>query len=445
MRIHHYVILLMISGFAVPISAADSVVSSSKTEGGIKFNPFLWASEPPDDCPFPQSSEFAGVYFEGVCSDYRVADTWYPSWADDGNLYSPFTDGGLNGLDCTSDGGDQRNRLDATTPVGSVTHTGQAVMHGNDPLNLELRNTSGLQTASALPYMGRYPCGSLLHKDIWYYGTYCLDPKSSIEREGWIYNWPVLGPMPGFRISKDYGVTWSESPHTPEKPLFPEPSKFMGTVKMGAPHFVDFGRDMEHSPDGKAYLLGQGADENDPQPRIANLSWITADQVYLSRVTPSVENINDISKYEFFAGHTEDGNPRWSSNFADIRPLLEWNNHMGCVTATWDPSVQRYLMCVTDGRKTSGKMSSYILESKTITGPWKMVAYLKDFGEQGYFLNIPSKFIAKDGRGMWLCYSANFYSPPGENVQPNPPGSNYGLVLQRIRLVTPGEKADMKK
>ena len=27
-------------------------------------------------------------------------------------------------------------------------------------------------------------------------------------------------------------------------------------VKLGAPHFVDFGRNSEHSPDGRAYLVG---------------------------------------------------------------------------------------------------------------------------------------------------------------------------------------------
>ena len=67
-------------------------------------------------------------------------------------------------------------------------------------------------------------------------------------------------------------------------------------------------------PDGKAYLLGMGAEEHDPQPRPciklgkpgevfqvvegctddfahANLSWITADQVYLARVNPSPESL----------------------------------------------------------------------------------------------------------------------------------------------------------
>ena len=64
---------------------------------------------------------------------------------------------------------------------------------------------------------------------------------------------------------------------------------------------------MEHSPDGKAYLVGMGAEENDPKPRYANLSWITADQIYLARVNPSVEAINDVAKYEFFAGNDAAG------------------------------------------------------------------------------------------------------------------------------------------
>jgi len=34
--------------------------------------------------------------------------------------------------------------------------------------------------------------------------------------------------------------------------------------------------------------------------------------------------------------------------------------------------------------------------------------FLESFGEQGYFVNIPSKFIEEDGRTLWLCYSANF-------------------------------------
>jgi len=66
---------------------------------------------------------------------------------------------------------------------------------------------------------------------------------------------------------------------------------------------------------------------------------------------------------------------------------------------------------------------------------------MKDFGEQAYFLNFPSKFIGADGRRLWLCYSANF-APNWNNMRLllNPPGGRYGLCLHECRLLAPGEK-----
>ena len=83
-------------------------------------------------------------------------------------------------------------------------------------------------------------------------------------------------------------------------------------------------------------------------------------------------------------------------------------------------------------------MNSYILESDKITGPWKLVTYMKEFGEQGYFLNFPSKFISKDGLTLWLCYSGNF-SQGWNNIRFKaiPAGSRYGLVLQQVKLLNP--------
>jgi len=57
------------------------------------------------------------------------------------------------------------------------------------------------------------------------------------------------------------------------------------------------------------------------------------------------------------------------------------------------------------------------------------------FGEQAYFLNIPSKFISGDGLTMWLCYSANF---PNSHLkapwEPKPEGSLYTMSLHEFRL-----------
>ena len=242
----------------------------------------------------------------------------------------------------------------------------------------------------------------------------------------------------GFRYSTDYGKTWHDTPHTPSQPLFAEPKQPGGKVKMGAPHFVDFGRNMQYSPDGKAYLVGHGATDPDPKPRDANLSWITGDQIYMARVTPSVQNMNDASKYEFFGGHDASGRAIWTRDFSRIRPLVDWNNNTGCVTMTYDAPLRKYLLVITDGGNTISKFNTYILESGQLTGPWRLVVYLRHFGEQGYFVNFPSKFIGKDGRSAWLCYAANFTNGYlHTNYRDDPPGGGYGMTLQEVRLLGP--------
>jgi hypothetical protein len=427
--------LLWLASLAGSLLGADFAVAAESATPR-NFEPFVWKSEPPPGCPFEPSKEITGIEFLGVHSDYRFADTWYPSWAADGNLYSPWTDGDVHGevsvsdaitLDTNSFGGFRAVRGKATT--------GQAVLIGDDPLKLTVKSLGRVQ-ADPQPYGGRYPCGSLVYHGVWYYGTYCLSPAGSPRIGTTNYKWPWLGPLVGFRTSADFGKTWMETPHTPGRPLFRETGMWGHPVKIGAPHFVDFGKDMEHSPDGMAYLVAQGADSSNPQPRPAHLSWITADQVYLLRVKPSLETINAPKAYEFFAGHDAQGHPKWVRDLKQIKPLLEWNNHMGCVTATYFAPVKKFLMCVTDGGNTCARMDTYILEADALTGPWRLVTYLKNFGEQSYFVNFPSKFISPDGRTAWLCYSGNF-APDwnGEKIKVNPPGTRYGLVLQKIRLL----------
>ena len=388
-------------------------------------NPLLWPSSPPADCPFEPSTDIAGILFTGRRNEYTNADTWYPTWASDGAMYSPWTDGRVGNEGCDS--------------IGEDARTGNGKIVGDDPLRLEVTSL-GTEPASPLPYGGRYPCGSLVHNGIWYYGTYCLmnedrSTKSDVTIDGQRYNWGVLGPFVGFRLSRDFGKTWTPSPHTPTRPLFPEPARPGGPLKIGAPHFVDFGRDMEHSPDGKAYLVGHGAPDRDPKPRRANLSWVTGDQIYMCRVTPAPEAIHDASQYEFLGGRGAGGEPVWTRNFARIHPLVDWNNHCGCVTMTYVAPLKKYILCITDGWPTVGTFDTYILESDRITGPWKLVTYMAKFGDEAYFVNIPSKFISADGRTAWLCYAANFAGGKSD-----PPGSRYGMCLQEIRLLTLKER-----
>lgn len=390
----------------------------------------VWPSEPYSDCPFINSTEITGVAFTGRHKEYAetAADTWYPSWAADGNMYSPFADGKVGDIkvDCKLYG-DQKK---------TVTF-GQAKIVGDDPMNLEVI-AIGSQTAFLLPYYARYPTASLVYNGIWYYGTQVFDDLWGTC--GWAC---VQGPFVGFSISRDYGKIWFDPVLTPTRNLFGETSMNGAKVKMGSPHFVDFGKNMEHSPDGKAYLVAHGA----TRPEAHN-SVFSGDAIYLSRVSPTPENINDLSKYEFFAGYDSLTRlPKWSRKFSDVQPLFDWLDRTGPVSITYDAPLKKYLMCVTHGWPTVGTFDTYILEADAaaivgpnprpmLSVPWRLVTFMRKFGEQAYFVNIPSKFVSSDGRTVWLCYT-NDYT---ENHAKNPPVGPGALVLQEIKLLGPNGK-----
>jgi hypothetical protein len=279
---------------------------------------------------------------------------------------------------------------------------------------------------SAIAFLGNHV--AYTDADIWY-PSWASDGNMK-------YSWAICGPLPGFRISKDYGKSWIPCPHTPDNPLFPESGKNGNLVKMGTLHFVDFGQNLDNSPDGYAYLVGHGGADDDPHPRLANNSWIAGDAVYPARVKPSAETINDLESYEFYAGKDQNSNSVWSHNFSHIKPVMEWMHHIGCTNITYDKPLYKYLMCVTDGWPGIENMNSYILESDNITGPFKLITYMKNFGTQGYFMTIPSKFIGADGNSFWLSYSANFSQDYfGDITRANPAGSRYAWNLQQVRLV----------
>jgi hypothetical protein len=438
--------------------AAQSARGVEGRAGAGRRYPGEWESQAPAGCPLPVSRALRGLYFTGRHQEYAHADTWYLSWASDDVQYSSFADGYV--LDAAG------NKVHAACDQGFNSTTGFAKVAGDDPMHLEV-TALGNWKSSGMPYGGRYPCANLMHDGIWYYGTYCCDIDYR-KTAGVDYNWAWLGPFLGCRYSRDLGKTWVESPCRSWAPLFAQdihgaagqlralehtkkvmdgdaPGSDVGSLipqvglpQLGVMHFVDFGKNMQHSPDGKAYLVGHGAAPDAPHPRLGAVSWLSGDAIYLARVALSPQTVNDASQYEFFAGYDARGAARWSHRFEEMKPMLEWPNHLGSVTITYNPGLDRYLMCIADGWPSTRTISTLILEAKTVAGPWRLVSYLKDFGAQGYFVNIPGRFIQPDGKTMWLCYSANFTNDWLHTHYPiDPPGSRYGMCLQEFKL--PGQ------
>lgn len=382
-----------------------------------------WPSLCPILCPFPPSDEIRAVFFTGRHREYENADTWYPSWASDDNLYSPFTDGVVGGVKSYSAGSWE-------VPQGTLIDifrgkapphptTGEAMISGDDPLSLEVTPV-GTYAGSGTPYDERYPSASLVHDGIWYYGTYAY-LKTGIGPQ-----FETIGPFIGFRYSRDYGKTWTDTPHTGANNLFQESAFAEHRVKMGIPHFVDLGKNMQNSPDGKAYLVGHGAARSSAERPI----WIRGDQVYIARVVPSPADVNDRSKWEFFAGHDGQDRPIWTPDFHQIRPIVDWPGHTGPVSITYFAPLGKYILCISCGWPAGDFMfDTYLLESEQITGPWKIITYMQRFGPRGYFPNFPSKFISNDGSKAWLCFAND---TTDGLLKANPRGGRYALCLHEI-------------
>lgn len=394
----------------------------------------------------------------------QSADTWYPTASLDGKLYTPWTDGTVHGVRSGSYAG-----KGATTGM-AIVQLPKDFKPVQDTFKLIVENVSTFH-ASSEPYQGRYPCGSLYYKGVWWYGTYSLENPGPENPGPNCGNWCVQGPFCGFRWSTDEGKTWTDPRNNMTSGtdnLFGESAFNNSKVKYGAPHVVDFGRELEHSPDGKMYIIGHGA-----SLPTAHQSWMQGDEVYLARVTPTIEAVNDNTQWEFFAGKSSDGaaapsapptptlhppNPnaappqaaddKWvKGDISAAKPLLTWRNHTGVTTMTWVPAVKKFIVAISTPSftpYTNKQFDTYFLESDAMTGPFKLVHYMNEFGPEAYFVNIPSSFMdtataSTTGAGpsasstainAFLSYSANF-AFKGNST---PIGSGYHWALQQFRF-----------
>lgn len=381
----------------------------------------VWPNTPPPNIPFPPSVDLLGFEFAyGANSQPKNirADTWFPSWGADDALYSGYTDGTVQGVGSGS--------------AGNGT-TGMAILYGDDPYNLTAVVPRTAWPANSAPYKGRYPSTNLHYKGVWAQGTYTVDsyhPYPAVPENGGV--WCVQGPFTWWRTSGDGGLTWDDGGHfnlaNYSDTLLGEAGVNNSKVKIGAAHIVDFGKNMEHSPDGKFYMVSHGADQPSDYE-----GWMQGSQVYLARAPPAPSTINDPTVYEFYSGG-HGPTATWSSKLSEAAPLITWGNRTGVVTLSWHPLLLKYIMVVSnpthspftgsDAPPFNVTYDTYFLESDEITGPWALVSYAAQFGPQAYFANIPSKFMGMSpsgsrtgvGSGIYTGARAGFASVPSASA-----------------------------
>lgn len=408
-----------ISGSGTSVTwTAPAIGTGRPAKAGL----WIWNRSLPTGCPVPLSTDLPGIAFQGRASTAHFCDTWMPTWASDGSMYSPWQDGVLLTPPFVNMGGWHAG--DATAL------NGWARIVGDDPQDLLIPNAGELAGPRG-NWSGRYPAGMFAKDGVVYYGvrsTAVYDPAGNLSTDPNTNYRYASGTFIGFYTSTDGGGSWSASPDA-GSPLFNEQTGGNQRLKFGQPYLVDHGRNQQHSPDGRVYFVSSGSTDTS-----AATDHLNDDQVYLCRVSASVGGINNPANWQFWNGSG------WTSTLSSAQPIFEWRNHVSGATMTWNAGLGKYLMLLyrngytVTGTKTDfGEFDTYILESASMTGPWKLVHYLPSFGKQGYYPNLPSKFLSDDGRNGWMWFGANF--SPWDREQ-DPPGSGYHLCEQRIRFLT---------
>eukprot|EP00040_Diaphanoeca_grandis_P019493 m.102940 g.102940 ORF g.102940 m.102940 type:complete len:427 (-) comp27452_c0_seq1:54-1334(-) len=373
--------------------------------------------------PFVTSKIFSSVELLSAAKQVPKysADTFYPSEDRNGDLFSGFDDGCCDGVCVNS--------------AGPHFETGSAIVSGSNWDALTVVAPGGVIIESGLPMQGRYTCANFVTNGTWWVGTYGLAiGDASCEAGTGVLQFCDMGPFVGFRYSIDRGMTWKEPSLNVTNNLFGE--AYNHPIKFGAPHTVDHGPENRDSPDGRVYMVGNGCLHATLN---SNCSWISGDAVFLARASnfsaTDPDSLNARSNWEFSCGQ----GCGWTSEVTKAKPVFTWKGRVGTVTATWNPFIKRYILCITTPSvlpSTVGPYDTYFLETPSLTdGPFSLISYLPQFGQQAYFVSLPQKWLTADG-GV-LSFSANFACKSAQNCSSNIPGAAYGAVLMPIKFGQP--------
>jgi Domain of unknown function (DUF4185) len=317
---------------------------------------------PAAPAPYPPSHVIAEVKFDFLYHDRRAhgSDNWPITWADDDHQYAAWGDGGGFG---------------GTNKVGRVS-LGVARVEGNAESYRGVNVWGGHNGENPAIFKGK---------------SYGL-----ISVQGTLYMW--VSPGSDARSygearlyrSTNYGASWTEADWA-----------FLKSDHIIMPTFLQFGKDYEGARDDFVYIYASNL-RND-----RSLQVQTPGEVALMRVPKT--SIMDRSRYDFFAGVDEPGNPKWTSDLAAREPVFRDPNGVGWnLSVSYNPGLQRYLLMTEHTKSSQGNFGMF--DAPAPWGPWTTVNYVKAFGAPSiqastFFWNFSNKWLSADGEHFVLVFT----------------------------------------
>jgi hypothetical protein len=306
--------------------------------------------------PYPASAVIASITWDWstLAQTAEGSDLWPVTWADDGNLYASWGDGGgFGGTNSNGRVGMGFARLEGP----AESYLGVNVNGGKSPENL-----------ASFPNSGK--------------------TVGLLSVDGTLYSWVNTqnSNPPDVKLawSTDYGATWQLS------------SWRFASSTFAPSTFLNFGKGYAGARDGFVYFYGGKWGSN-------------SKDLYLGRVVKG--QVKDPNACECFTGLDASGSPTWSHDVGSRRPVftdpnsVEFNGALK-TQAVFNPGINRYLLTVFHG----GPGMLGVFDGPEPWGPWATVVYVNDFGGmtsggEGLSSSFPTKWISADGLTMWNVFS----------------------------------------
>jgi len=294
--------------------------------------------------------------------DAPGSDNWPMTWANDGNLYTSWGDGGGFG---------------GTNSDGRVS-LGVARVEGSAALFKGFNIWGGKNAPNKATFGGKS------------YGI--------ISIGGNLYMWVSPGSSAqGYAEARLYkstnkGASWQKANWA-----------FTQSQSIIFPSILQFGKDYQGARDNFVYIYST---------RLKNASIFAMQrpgEVDLFRVPKNA--LMDRGKYEFFKGLDKNGNPIWTTDINKKEPVFKQVN-VGWAgpSVSYNPALKRYIL-VTDYHAGSGSLpisgdGLALYEASNPWGPWaEIVKYDSWIHKPVFFYNIPTKWISSDGKTFYMVFT----------------------------------------
>jgi hypothetical protein len=353
---------------ALPPAVSAQTGPQQEVTGGKRVTP---RTAPWLDVPYPASDSLRGIelYLSTRRTEAQGSDIWPITWADDGHQYAAYGDGaGFGVKSAREQSGPSRVSLGVSRIEGDWdSYQGVNVWGGKDAENPAQFTGKGT---------GIICVGGVLY--MWVGG-----PDSRVIEETRL------------AVSRDHGRTWTLADW-----------RWTLHDRLFAGTFLNFGQNQAGARDQYVYSYFTRIETPPAQPR----SWIHETPGFVDLARVPRDRLLDRAEYEWFAGLTEDGNARWTSNLQARQAAFTDPNGIKIVSVCHVSALDRFLL-IYNPRDNGGHFA--LFEAPAPWGPWKQVAYLRD---QPLFMppepnrrvsvfHFAPKWWSQDGREFTLIFN----------------------------------------